>query len=37
MMGVPGHLTSRLELGATDVTGIEIRLPASPRELCRQQ
>ena len=28
---------SRLELGATDVTGIEIRLPASPAELCRRQ
>ena len=27
----------RLELGATDVTGIEIRLPASPAELCRRQ
>ena len=28
---------SRLELGATDVTGMEIRLPASPAELCRRQ
>ena len=26
-----------VELGATDVTGIEIRLPASPAELCRRQ
>ena len=26
-----------VDLGATDVTGIEIRLPASPAELCRQQ
>lgn len=26
-----------VEVGATDVTGIEIRLPASPTELCRQQ
>ncbi len=28
---------ARLELGATDVMGIEIRLPASPAELCRPQ
>ena len=28
---------TRLELGPTDVTGIEIRLPASPAELCRRQ
>ena len=28
---------SWVELGATDVTGIEVRLPASPTELCRQQ
>ena len=39
----PGGFTTveseawRLELGATDVTGIEIRLPASPAELCRRQ
>ena len=26
-----------VELGATDVTGMEIRLPASPAELCRRQ
>ena len=26
-----------VELGATDVTGLEIRLPASPAELCRRQ
>ncbi len=26
-----------VEVGATDVTGIEIRLPASPAELCRGQ
>ena len=26
-----------VEVGATDVTGLEIRLPASPAELCRQQ
>ena len=30
-------LAWRLELGATDVTGVEIQLPASPAELCRQQ
>ena len=32
-----GSEASRLEVGATDVTGIEIRLPASPAELCRGQ
>ena len=26
-----------VELGATDVAGMEIRLPASPAELCRRQ
>ena len=39
----PGGFTTvesvapRLDFGATDVTGIEIRLPASPAELCRRQ
>lgn len=39
----PGGFTTVLseswwvELGATDVTGIEIRLPASPAEFCRRQ
>lgn len=28
---------SRLEVGATDMTGIEVRLPDSPSDLCRQQ
>ena len=36
IVGLREHAT-RVEIGATDVTGIEIRLPASPEELCRQQ